>query len=76
MYSVSSPVALALVLLLASLCGQVSGHPGLPKRQGVECMGIFLDGFYAEPAVATPYCSSFLGIPAYTTTRTKTVRNR
>ena len=78
MYFVSSPMALAVTLLLVSLCGQVTGFPGLFfERQAVTCIDTpFLQGFYDQPAVATPYCSSFLGIPMYTTTRTKTIMNR
>lgn len=80
MYLVSSPtaVALALALLLASLCGQVAGFPGLFGRQAaVTCLDTpFLKGFTEEPAVATPYCYSFLGEPTVTKTLTKTVTNR
>lgn len=77
MYFVSSPMAWTLALLLASWCGQVSGAPGLLERQGLICVdNQFQQGFSDEPALATPYCSSFLAIPVVTTTQTETVRNR
>lgn len=76
MYSVSSPMALAVTLLLASLCGQASGFPRSFERQERQLTCIldqFGAGFSAEPQLATPYCRSYLALPAVTTTRTRTV---
>ena len=77
MYFIFSPLVLALALLLSSWSGPVSASPQLAVRQGILCTpNVFLEGFEAEPALATPYCSSFLAIPLVTKneTRTATVR--
>ncbi|MCJ1301941.1 hypothetical protein MMC08_004742, partial [Hypocenomyce scalaris] len=73
MYFIFSPLVLALALLLSSWSGPVSASPQLAVRQGILCTpNVFLEGFEAEPALATPYCSSFLAIPLVTKNETRT----